>query len=92
MRVIRIGSRGDTVKSLQILLKQKDYDIGPVDGIFGSGTEDAVEDFQEKNNLLADGVVGKGTWAALLGQGNSAKTVEFCCVGKKLQFKNGNPL
>ena len=66
MDVLRIGNRGDAVRSLQLLLKQKGYSI-TADGIFGNGTEDIVEDFQRKNNLTPDGVVGKSTWSALLG-------------------------
>ena len=36
-----------------------------VDGDFGENTEAAVEDFQEKNDLSVDGVVGPKTWAKL---------------------------
>jgi len=38
--------------------------VGKPDGIFGQKTEDAVEDFQEASDLLADGIFGKGTMAA----------------------------
>ena len=34
----------------------------PVDGIFGSGTENAVKAFQRQFSLTADGIVGKATW------------------------------
>ena len=36
-----------------------------VDGIFGTTTENAVKDFQSKNALTADGIVGNGTWKKL---------------------------
>lgn len=39
-----------------------------IDGLFGRGTEDAVKLFQKNNGLIADGVVGAKTWAALLKQ------------------------
>jgi hypothetical protein len=35
------------------------------DGIFGSGTEAAVKDWQTKNHLYPDGIVGSKTWAAM---------------------------
>jgi N-acetyl-anhydromuramyl-L-alanine amidase AmpD len=65
METLRIGSRGDSVRSLQILLNNHGFEGSP-DGIFGNGTEDNVIAFQRKNNLSADGIVGKTTWAALL--------------------------
>lgn len=63
------GSKGDTVKALQILLIGNGYPCGSagVDGDFGSGTESAVKKFQKAEKLDADGIVGKNTWAALLG-------------------------
>ena len=66
---LKKGSRGDTVKALQILLKGYGYALGiwGADGDFGSATENAVECFQEDNGLEVDGVVGAKTWAKLLG-------------------------
>lgn len=37
-----------------------------VDGIFGSKTGARVREFQQRNGLTADGIVGPATWAALL--------------------------
>ena len=61
----RRGSTGDAVTSIQEKLSQWGYYSGPVDGIFGSGTERAVRYFQSKNGLAVDGVVGNATLAAL---------------------------
>ena len=61
---LRIGSRGNDVKELQKLLNNKGYRL-VVDGVFGRLTENAVKDFQQKNRLTADGVVGQKTWSAL---------------------------
>ncbi len=63
--VLRQGSTGSEVKEVQRRLKQWGYYSGAVDGIFGSGTRQAVIAFQKKNGLTADGVVGKATYAAL---------------------------
>ena len=63
--VLKKGSQGDEVVTLQKKLKQWGYYSGAVDGIFGSGTQKAVEYFQRKNGLTADGVVGAKTAAAL---------------------------
>lgn len=62
--VIRKGSRGDLVKKLQTLLKNKGYSI-TVDGIFGNVTDTLVRQFQKANSLTIDGVVGDKTWKAL---------------------------
>ena len=59
--VLKKGSKGDEVVTLQKKLKQWGYYNGAVDGIFGSGTEKAVQYFQRKNGLAADGVVGTKT-------------------------------
>lgn len=63
--VLKRGSRGDEVVTLQKKLKQWGYYDGSVDGVFGVGTEKAVQYFQRKNGLTADGVVGAKTAAAL---------------------------
>ena len=63
--VLKRGSWGDEVVTLQKKLKQWGYYDGSVDGVFGAGTEKAVQYFQRKNGLTADGVVGAKTAAAL---------------------------
>lgn len=69
LNVLRNGSRGDDVKALQTLLIGNEYYCGTfgMDGIFGDGTDRAVRNFQKKNRLEVDGIVGPATWAALLG-------------------------
>lgn len=63
--VISQGNRGDTVKLIQKKLKRWGYYKGSVDGIYGAQTKAAVKYFQSKNGLVADGIVGKKTLAAL---------------------------
>ncbi len=62
---LREGSTGTKVKELQQLLKAKGFNPGPIDSVFGSGTEQAVISFQRFNGLTADGVVGPTTWKLL---------------------------
>lgn len=61
------GSKGDEVKSLQILLNGRGFDSGTADGEFGKNTLAAVKKFQTAKKLSADGIVGQNTWSALLG-------------------------
>lgn len=63
--VLRQGSSGEDVKTVQTKLKRWGYYSGSVDGIYGSKTRQAVEYFQRKNGLTADGIVGKATFEAL---------------------------
>ncbi len=62
--MIEAGSRGDAVRDLQAALAELGWELD-VDGIFGDATDEAVREFQEENELDADGVVGPLTWAAL---------------------------
>lgn len=61
----RIGSVGDEVSQIQRRLKSLGYYTGEIDGIFGTVTKQAVENFQSDKNLTVDGIVGSQTLAAL---------------------------
>jgi peptidoglycan hydrolase-like protein with peptidoglycan-binding domain len=63
--VLRQGSTGTWVTTLQRRLHGLGYDSGAMDGNFGSDTLHAVVAFQKVNNLARDGVVGHTTWASL---------------------------
>ncbi len=63
--VLKVGSSGSDVKTLQTKLKRWGYYTGSIDGVFGSGTKRAVVSFQKKNGLTADGVVGPATAKAM---------------------------
>lgn len=65
MQTISRGSSGPDVRVVQSLLNRIGYNAGPVDGIFGSGTYQAVTAFQANNSLVPDGIVGPATWAVL---------------------------
>ena len=64
------GMRGRVVGEIQKLLIAAGYKniskSGNVDNIFGSRTKASVEQFQEKNTLKVDGIVGDETIKALL--------------------------
>ena len=51
---------GNDVEALQVLLNQHGFDL-LTDGVFGPGTQTAVEAFQRRTGLLVDGVVGNHT-------------------------------
>ena len=61
---IGYGSQGSDVTELQKLLNTKGYGLA-TDGIYGAKTQAAVKDYQSKNNLAVDGIVGNNTWGAL---------------------------
>ena len=69
LKVLKKGSKGGAVKSLQILLIGYGHSCGSagIDGSFGSGTDKAVRAYQKANGLSVDGCVGPATWAKLLG-------------------------
>lgn len=66
--VCRKGAKGNITKIIQRLLISKGYSL-PIygaDGSYGDETVKAVKNFQAKNGLLVDGIVGQETWKALL--------------------------
>lgn len=63
--VVKQGSSGQTVRTIQTKLKRWGYYTGSVDGIFGAQTKKAVQYFQRKNGLTADGIVGSATAKAM---------------------------
>lgn len=61
-KTIRRGSKGDDVRCWQAFLLMNGYRIGLADGNFGGKTETATKQFQTKNGLTSDGIVGHNTW------------------------------
>lgn len=72
VKAIKYGMKGDDVSNLQTSLKNAGYKID-VDGNFGPQTLAAVKDYQQKNGLTVDGMVGPQTSAVLFG-GNTGST------------------
>ena len=65
VQLLKEGSSGPLVKQLQQRLKDKGFNPGNLDGVFGLGTKAALRAFQKANDLEADGIVGQKTWKAL---------------------------
>ena len=59
--LLKVGSKGEDVKKLQIKLGVEAV------GTFGPKTEAAVKEWQEKNGLKNDGIVGDATWGKMFG-------------------------
>lgn len=59
------GSSGETVSKIQETLKNQGFYSGAVDGVYGSGTEQAVKAFQQAYGLSVDGKAGTQTLAAM---------------------------
>lgn len=59
--ILRLGSTGSDVQTLQTQLKELGYYNGVVDGQYKETTKIAVAQFQKAQGLLADGIVGSTT-------------------------------
>ncbi len=64
--LLKRGDNNEQVKQLQTKLG-----LEPI-GNFGPKTEEAVKAFQSKNGLTADGIVGAGTWAKIMGEATTS--------------------
>lgn len=52
-------------KAVQALLNLNGYNVGTPDGLFGTGSENKLKQFQTAKGLDSDGVCGAKTWAKL---------------------------
>lgn len=64
--MLKKGSKGNTVRSAQALLRYRHGYKIDVDGDFGSATDAAVRAFQRAKGLAVDGVIGSNTWSKLI--------------------------
>ncbi len=65
MDALQLGSDGPQVVKLQKKLQKAGFNPGSTDGDFGPATQAAVMAFQQSEGLLADGIAGPRTLAAL---------------------------
>jgi hypothetical protein len=94
MASYKIGSNGQEVTRIQERLQALGIYKGPLDGVFGGGTEAAVRFFQTRQGLDADGVVGAKTWQALFGADIQEstityKTLDYRCLALTGSFETG---
>nr|WP_242833176.1 spore cortex-lytic enzyme [Desulfosporosinus acidiphilus] len=73
--ILKVGSRGSDVLTLQGELSNLGYSVGTLDGIYGPKTLAAVEAFQQSDHLQVDGIDGPLTQAAL--EKTSGKVVSY---------------
>lgn len=52
------GDESEEIASIQEKLKKAQYYSGPIDGVFGSGTQQAVRALQRDYGLTVDGILG----------------------------------
>jgi hypothetical protein len=71
-RTLRLGDTGDDVRALQERFNGLNFDVGPIDGVFGENTEAAVWAYQDFDRDVkasptrsADGVVTPELWKRL---------------------------
>ena len=81
MTNLSYGSRGDEVASLQKQLNAAGYSLA-VDGIYGAETAAAVRDYQSRNALQVDGVVGPQTMNSLFQKGGGVGRYESPVGGR----------
>lgn len=82
----KLLKRGDSniyVKYLQYALHIMCWKVKPFDGKFGPGTEKAVINYQNSQNLKPDGLVGENTWKSL--------SCEITSIQSQLKNKGYNP-
>ena len=67
--LLKVGNQNNVVKWLQYCLNSPSFVSAgiSVDGIFGSGTKQAIQKYQSIRGIEADGIIGQGTWSKILG-------------------------
>ena len=63
--LLEAGAQGPQVEVIQTALEDRGYWVGPIDGIYGQLTEQAIFAVQKQRGLLLDGIVGPEVRAAL---------------------------
>ena len=73
MRVLKKGVRGNDVAQWELFLHGAGFTFTkPRDNVFDAETEKLTKQFQKKNKLVPDGIVGNATFGAAMLQGFEA--------------------
>jgi peptidoglycan hydrolase-like protein with peptidoglycan-binding domain len=64
-KTISAGADGPEVAAIQQRLQAHGFEVGKIDGTYGSRTASAVSRFQDSKGLTQTGAVNKDTWMAL---------------------------
>lgn len=82
METLKLGSKGDAVKRVQAKVGATQ------DGDFGPKTEALVKEWQKRNKLTVDGIVGPKTWGKMFGLSAEAKAISdsvvYCPIEKHI--------
>lgn len=84
--VLMMGSTGTDVSDLQARLTELGYYTGAIDGRYASGTQTAVQEFQERNGLTADGIAGRQTQDLLYSGSAQPKYVTVSASGDAEEY------
>ena len=93
------GHRHD-IKKLQETLRDKGFDPGPIDGVMGSQTREAISKYQKSENLPVTGHLDADT-TGKLGVGQESVGGDFKAAGKDVgrggegvghEMKQGKPI
>lgn len=84
--VLMMGSTGTDVSDLQARLTELGYYTGAIDGRYASGTQTAVQEFQERNGLTADGIAGRQTQDLLYASSAQPKYVTVSASGDAEEY------
>ena len=84
--VLMMGSTGTDVSDLQARLTELGYYTGAIDGRYASGAQTAVQEFQERNGLTADGIAGRQTQDLLYSGSAQPKYVTVSASGDAEEY------
>jgi peptidoglycan hydrolase-like protein with peptidoglycan-binding domain len=77
--------RGELVRKIQLVLKEKGSDPGRIDGIFGGDTEEALKDWQGRIGRPRSGALSFDEWTKLTEQ--PAPTIRDRCLQLTADFE-----
>lgn len=91
-RLLKNGSEGEDVRTLQMYLVGLGYDIGKwgCDGDYGDATELAVRELQKDAGIAVDGDYGPNTHKALMAAVDKAAEVKPSVKARLVRIEGGN--